>query len=334
MLNEASRKVVALRRQRSPAPGSELVEEAREVFRSQAEVISELASRVDESYAEAVELFFRTPGHVVVFGVGKSGLIGKKIASTLASTGTPSFFVHSAEAYHGDLGMVTERDMALLISRSGETEEVIRLLPHLRRMGVPMIALVGRTESTLARGVDVALDVSVNREVCPNNLAPTTSTLAALAMGDALAVSLIKRRGFRPCDFAKFHPGGSLGRRLLCRVKDAMRDNDLPIVSPNDTVGDSLVTMTQGRLGLVLVMHGDRLVGLVTDGDLRRAMQRHPDLLTVPVSDIMTTNPVTIDEDVLLADAHQRMSQLKLKALVVVNGEAKVTGVVEVFDEK
>jgi len=201
-------------------------------------------------------------------------------------------------------------------------------------MGVTVIALVGQLDSPLGRDADVAIDVSVHREVCPNNLAPTSSARAALAMGDTLAVSLMRRRGFTSCDFAKFHPGGSLGRRLLTRVRDVMRQNDLPIVTPSSTVGDSLVPMTQGRLGLVLVMHGERLVGLITDGDLRRAMQRHTDLLTLPVSEIMTRNPVTIDGDTMLVDAHQRMQAMKLKALVVVNGDGKVCGIVEVFDEK
>jgi arabinose-5-phosphate isomerase len=335
MRNEARRNVVALRGKRGPASARrELVEDAREVFRQQADAIADLADRVDDSYAQVIDLLLHTDGHVVVFGVGKSGLIGKKIAATFASTGTPSFFVHCAEAYHGDLGMLTDRDTALLISCSGETDEVVRLLPHIRRLGIPTVGLVGDVESTLALGVDAALDCSVDREVCPNNLAPTSSTLAALAMGDALAVSLMQQRDFRPRDFAKFHPGGSLGRQLI-RVKDAMKADDLPIVSPSDTVAESLITITEGRLGLVLVMNADdRLVGLVTDGDLRRAMQRHDDLLSLPVSEIMTLNPVTIEEDTLIDDAHQRMQQMKLKALVVVNGKGKVSGVVEVFDEK
>ncbi len=229
--------------------------------------------------------------------------------------------------------MVTSRDTALLISYSGETEEVVRLIPHLQQLAIPVIGLVGQMDSPLGRNVDFALDISVEREACPNNLAPTNSTLASLAMGDALAVSLIRRRGFRARDFARFHPGGSLGRRLLTRVKDAMRDTDLPIVSPYDSVGDSLMTITHGRLGLALVMNGERLVGLVTDGDLRRSMQRHTDLRQVPVHEIMTLNPVTIDEETLLEEAHLRMQQMKLKALVAVNAQGKVTGVIEVFDE-
>ncbi len=328
----ATQNVVALRRRLRRTAG--LVDEAREVFRRQSEAIASLAGRLDDNYAKAIEILYSTAGHVVVLGVGKSGLIGKKIAATLASTGTPSFFVHAGEAGHGDLGMVTERDSAILISCSGETDEVVALLPHLRRLGIPTVGMVGDMISTLSRGVDVALDCTVDSEVCPNNLAPTNSTLATLAMGDALAVSLMRHREFQPHDFARNHPGGSLGRQLLTRVKEAMRSSDLPTVTFKATVGESLITMTEGRLGLVLVMSGDRLVGLVTDGDLRRAMQRHEDMLSLPVSEIMTRNPVQIHEDTLLADAHKRMAQMKLKAFLVVNGAGKVVGVVEVFDEK
>jgi arabinose-5-phosphate isomerase len=268
----------------------------------------------------------------VVLGVGKSGLIGRKIAATLASTGTPSFFVQAGEAYHGDLGMLSSGDSAILISQSGSTEEVVRLLPHLSRMEIPMIAFTGAVDSALGAGVDVALDVSVEREVCPNNLAPTNSTLAALAMGDALAVTLMRWRGFAARDFAQYHPGGSLGRQLLT-VGDAMRSSDLPVVSPSDTIGESLMTMTEGRLGLVLVMQSGRLVGLITDGDLRRAMQRHPNVLHVEVREIMTTSPVTVQKDLPLVDAHRRMQQMKLKAFVVVDQKGSVEGVVEVFEE-
>ncbi len=333
MLDDAPQRVVALRKRRDLDARRQLIDEARSVFAHQASALAELADRLDERFAAAVELIHDTAGHVAVIGVGKSGLIGQKIASTLSSTGTPAFFVHAAEALHGDLGMVTDRESAILISRSGETDEVVRLLPHLRRREIPMVALVGNLDSTLAGQVNVALDVSVEREVCPNNLAPTTSTLAALAMGDALAVALSRRRGFCAADFARCHPGGSLGRDLST-VADAMCGHDLPVVSPNATVGESLITITEGRLGLCLVMNGERLVGLVTDGDLRRSMQRHDNLLALRVSEIMTLNPVTIDEETPLTEAHQRMQQMKLKALVAVNRKGKVTGVVEVFDER
>jgi len=331
MASDTKANVVALRRATTGSP-SPIVEEARRVLHHQASALSDLAERVDERFELAVTFVLATEGRVVVAGVGKSGQIGRKIASTLASTGTPAFFINAAEAHHGDLGMVTERDTAILISYSGETMEVIGLIPHLRAMQVPIIAMCGAAESTLARNADVVLDISVEREACPNNLAPTSSTLATLALGDALAVALIRERGFSPRDFARNHPGGSLGRRLLTRVRDVMRASTLPVVAPTDSVGRSVMTMTEGRLGLVLVMNGDRLVGLVTDGDLRRAIHRHPDVLTVPVSEIMTRNPVTVDEDTLLEDAHQRMAAMKLKALVVLGEDGKVVGVVEVFD--
>jgi arabinose-5-phosphate isomerase len=308
-----------------------LADEARATFRDQANTIIELANRVDESFGRAVGLLYATPGHVIVVGIGKSGIIARKIAATFASTGTPSFFVHPAEAFHGDLGMITERDTVMLISYSGETEEVIRLLPHLVRLGTPIIALVGRPDSTLATAADVVLDVSVQREVCPNNLAPTNSTLAALAMGDAISVALMRVRQFRAEDFARLHPGGALGRRLHTRVRDVMHSRDLPVVTPNQSVRDSLFTITRGRLGLALVFDGETLCGIVTDGDLRRAMQRHDDVLDVKVADIMSAHPVTVGEHALLSDAEKLMRRRKIKALVVVDENAKVSGIVEIF---
>jgi arabinose-5-phosphate isomerase len=317
-------------------PGSGLlervVESARATFIEQAETIARLADRVDANFGRALGLLLATPGHVVVSGMGKSGHIGRKIAATFASTGTPSFFLHPAEAMHGDLGMVTDRDTIVLVSYSGETEEIVRLLPHLTRVGTPIIALVGRADSTLARAATAVLDVSVEREVCPNNLAPTSSTLAALAMGDALAVSLIDARKFKAEDFARFHPGGSLGRRLTTRVADVMHRGDLPILAPTQSVRDSLFTITRGRLGLALVIDGDALCGIVTDGDLRRAMQRHDDVLDLPISEVMSPAPVTIHESALLAEAESLMRRKKIKAVVVLDAAQKVSGVVEIFD--
>ena len=312
-----------------------LTQEARETLTDQAQCIADLAARVDESFGRAVGLMYSTPGHVVITGMGKSGNIGRKIAATLASTGTPSFFLHPAEAFHGDLGMITERDTLLLISYSGETEEVVRLLPHLLRMGTPIISLVGALDSTLAKAADVAIDVSVSREACPNNLAPTNSTLAAMAMGDALAVSLMRARQFGADDFARLHPGGTLGRRLLTRVKDVMHRRELPVVSPTQTVRESLFTITRGRLGLALVLDDSGVLrGIVTDGDLRRAMQRYEDVLEVPVSEIMSTHPVTVEENALLSDAEKLMRRRKIKALVVVNAHGVTTGLVEIFDRQ
>lgn len=334
---EANRNLVVLPARSEPAEEvlseSAIIDDARGVFRRQAVAVGALADKLDHSFPKVVNTILATPGHVVMFAMGKSGLVARKLAATFASTGTPSFFVHPAEAQHGDLGKVTERDTAVLVSCSGETREVLELIPHLRRIGIPIIAMTGNPTSRLALEADLHLDVGVDREACPHNLAPTNSTLATMAMGDALAVSLIRVRDFRPSDFARFHPGGSLGRRLTTRVRDAMRSADLPIVGPGATVGETLVKITEGRLGLALVMAGERLIGLVTDGDLRRAMQRHTDLLSLPVTEIMTDNPVTIDEDCMLEVARQRMQQLKLKALVAVNARGRVTGIVEVFDD-
>ncbi|MFT3928180.1 MAG: KpsF/GutQ family sugar-phosphate isomerase [Myxococcales bacterium] len=308
-----------------------VAEEARETFLQQAEAIAAMAQRVDRSFGRAVSLLYATPGHVITMGMGKSGHVARKIAATLASTGTPSFFVHPAEAFHGDLGMVTDRDTVLVFSYSGETEEVLRLLPHLKRAGVSVVALVGCTESTLARAAHVALDVSVEREVCPNNLAPTNSTLAALAMGDALSVALMRAKQFGAEDFARFHPGGALGKRLLTRVCDVMHRGSLPLVRLDTTVRESLFTITRGRLGLALVIKGKSLQGIVTDGDLRRSMQKHEDVLDLPVQAVMSPNPVCISEHALLSEAEELMRQRKLKALVVVDGAGRPVGIVEIF---
>lgn len=329
---EAARQSAVQARSEGQSPLDRLAEEARAVFEQQAQAIAEVGRRIGTDFGQAVGLMYATPGHVIVSGMGKSGLVGRKIAATLASTGTPSFFVHPAEAFHGDLGMITERDTIMLLSYSGETQEVVRLLPHLTRMGAPIIALVGAMDSTIARTADVAIDVSVEREVCPNNLAPTTSTLASMAMGDALAVSLIQARKFGAADFARFHPGGALGRRLLTRVKDVMHSKDLPVLSPSQSVRDSLFTITRGRLGLALVLEGEVLRGIVTDGDLRRALQRHEDVLDVPISEIMSAHPLAIQEDGLLSDAEALMRRRKVKAIVVLNERGGVSGLVEIFD--
>jgi len=316
------------------------VDQARDALTHQAEQIATLASRLDERFVEAVSLLDGVEGHVVVAGVGKSGQIGRKLASTLSSTGTPAFFVNAAEAAHGDLGMITRKDAVILISYSGKTEEVLRMLPHLRAVGARSVALVGNQNSPLARSCDVVLDVSVEREACPNNLAPTTSALATLAMGDALAMALMRRQRFSSNDFAQLHPGGSLGDKLCRRVGEVMRRRsarvpgwDLPIVSPDAGVTDCLLKMTEGRLGLVIVMDGNRLLGILTDGDLRRSLQQHGGQLQgLDVSRVMTPNPLTIGEDVLLGDAYELMIAEKVTALVVVDDAGAVSGVVQVFD--
>lgn len=316
----------------APTPKATL-ESTREVFFQQAHAVSQLAERIDETYIEAVDLLYSTPGHVIVCGMGKSGLVGKKIAATLASTGTPAFFLHPGEAYHGDLGMVTPQNTLILISYSGETKEILDLLPHFEAMQVPVISLVGRLDSTLAKRSKVALDCSIEREVCPNNLAPTSSTLVAMAMGDAIAVSLMQIRSFQPRDFARFHPGGSLGRKLLTRVGDLMYKGTLPTAGPAQTVRETLLTMTRGRFGIVLVMENGELQGIVTDGDLRRAMQKFDDVFDVPLWRIMTKHPITIPHDMLASDAEELMMRKKIKVLVVTDEFGKVAGVFDIFEK-
>ncbi|WP_255324615.1 KpsF/GutQ family sugar-phosphate isomerase [Thiorhodovibrio frisius] len=268
---------------------------------------------------------------MIVSGMGKSGIIGNKIAATLASTGTPSFAVHPAEAYHGDLGMFTADDVAILISYSGETEEVIRLIPSLRHFGVKTIALVGNVQSTLGRNADLVLDISVEREACPNNLAPTTSTKVTLAMGDALAVALINRRHFKPQDFAIFHPGGSLGRRLLTRIKDVMHTN-LPVCAPLDSLRDVIMTITQAGLGVGVVVDNGALKGVITDGDLRRALFHHDRMDSLTASDIMTRSPLTVNETEMFADAENIMLKASVTALLVVNDQGVLTGILKLQD--
>jgi len=303
----------------------------KEVFEVQARALEATAHRLDDAFDEAVNMILETSGRVVVSGMGKSGIIGNKIAATLASTGTPSFAVHPAEAYHGDLGMFTSEDVAILISYSGETEEVIRLIPSLRHFGVKTIALVGNPASTLGRNSDLVLDVSVEREACPNNLAPTTSTTVSLAMGDALAVALIGRRDFKPLDFAAFHPGGSLGRRLLTRVKDVMH-TDLPISSPKDSLREVIMTISQAGLGIAIVVDAGAIQGVITDGDLRRALFTHDRLDGLTAAHVMTPMPITVNESEMFADAENIMLKAEVTSLLVVDEGGALSGVLKLQD--
>ncbi|WP_428348870.1 KpsF/GutQ family sugar-phosphate isomerase [Methylonatrum kenyense] len=307
------------------------IETAKEVFAEQATALRTTGEAVGVEFEQAVSMILNGKGRVIVSGMGKSGIIGQKIAATLASTGTPSFSVHPAEAYHGDLGMITNQDLAILISYSGETEEVIRLIPSLRHFGTSIIALVGNKESTLAKNADVVLDVSVQREVCPNNLAPTTSTTVALAMGDALAVALINRRDFKPDDFAVFHPGGSLGRRLLTTVNDVMH-RDLPTNSPRDSIRDVIVEMTKGGLGTSVVVEKGRLQGIITDGDLRRSLFSHDEINDLCAKDIMTPEPMTVCGKTKFAEAEMIMLDQKITSLVVVDEEYRPQGILKLHD--
>jgi arabinose-5-phosphate isomerase len=305
--------------------GDPLAGQARECLLQVSAMIADLSTRVDERFGQAVRRLYAIDGHVIVCGLGKSGLVGRKIAATLASTGTPSFFVHAAEALHGDLGMITDDDAVILISYSGETAEVVSLLPHLRQRGVTTIALVGNRDSTLARGVDVALDVSVEREVCPNNLAPTSSTLATLAMGDALAVSLATIRGFHEADFARLHPAGSLGRRLM-RVGDVVRREGMPVLAPDALVREGVLALARSDVPLALVHEGDALVGVLTARDIARVLRDAPDLLGAPVRAVMSA-PNVIGPDVLVGNAEQRMDREGLDAILVVDASGEVHGV-------
>lgn len=305
----------------------------KEVFEVQARALEAAAARLNGAFDQAVNMILETPGRVIISGMGKSGIIGNKIAATLASTGTPSFSVHPAEAYHGDLGMFTADDVVVLISYSGETEEVIRLIPSMRHFGVKTIAMVGNPDSTLGRNCDLVLDVSVEREACPNNLAPTTSTTVTLAMGDALAVALIERRDFQPHDFAVFHPGGSLGKRLLTRVKDVMH-TELPICAPNDNMKEVIMTITQVGLGIAVVVDRGTIKGVITDGDLRRALFNHDSFDGLTAANVMTPTPLTVNETEMFADAENIMLKANVTSLLVVSEGSALSGVLKLQDAR
>jgi arabinose-5-phosphate isomerase len=307
---------------------------AQETLDIEIEALRRMRSRMDARFNDAVEMVLSMQGRVVVVGMGKSGIIGQKIAATLASTGTPAFFVHPGEAFHGDLGMIKPIDVALLISNSGETEEVLRILPFLEHQKNRIIALTGKMESTLARHSHVVLDVGVEREACKNNLAPTSSTTNTLAMGDALAVALTVKRDFQPEDFARFHPGGSLGRRLLTRVCDVMQKRPLPVCSPDASFRDVVTSITYGRMGLTLVMDGEVLRGIITDGDLRRAFGAQDDVKLLSAQQMMSSNPLTIGEEVRFAEAEAFMREKEVGALIVKNGGGQVTGVLQIYGLK
>ena len=299
---------------------SPFIEEARRVLRIEAQAVAALMDRLGNDFKLACRLCLETDGRVVVTGMGKSGHVAGKIAATLASTGTPAFFMHPGEASHGDLGMITPQDIVIALSNSGETDEIVRLLPMLKRAGVPLIAMTGREESTLARHATAVLNAYVKEEACPLNLAPTASTTATLALGDALAVALLKARGFTAEEFALTHPGGRLGRRLLVRVSDVMRSGeDIPQVAPTATLAEGLLEMSRKGLGMTAVADdAGRALGVFTDGDLRRAMDRGVDLKTTSMSEVMTTGGWTVAPDLLASAAVAEMKQRKITALLVV----------------
>jgi len=305
------------------------------VLKTEADAIAAMAERLDDSFTKACDLILSCKGRIVVTGMGKSGHIGNKIAATLASTGTPAFFMHSGEASHGDLGMITSDDLVIALSNSGETSEITLLLPLLKRLGIPLLALTGKPASTLARSADIHLDVSVSREACPLGLAPTSSTTATLAMGDALAVAVLEARGFTEEDFALSHPGGNLGRRLLLRVSDIMHTGDaIPLVKDSATLKETLLEMTAKGLGMAGVVDtgGRRLVGIYTDGDLRRTFDRMPNIETALVRDFMTADCVTIDAARIASEALKIMHDRKINALMVVDDDLAVQGALNMHD--
>lgn len=294
--------------------------------------IERFENMLGDEFSKAVKLMSKSSAHIIICGMGKSGLVGRKISSTLASTGTPSIFLHPSEAIHGDLGKVQKKSIVLLISYSGETGEIIALIPALKRLEVTIIALTGVKESTLASKSDIILDTSVDREACPLNLAPTTSSMITMVLGDALAVSLMEVKNFKQEDFALTHPGGSLGKRLLSSVKDEMKQNNLPFVEKQSTVQEVLVKMTEGRLGLALVGSKEKLHGVITDGDIRRALIDNNQFSQLKAIDLMNKNPLTAFESDNLQVAEKRMREAKVQCLVVKNNINEVVGVIQIFE--
>lgn len=302
---------------------------AREVFDIEIEALKSVKNMINETFSAAVQHILHSTGRVIVCGMGKSGIIGKKIASSLASTGTPSFFMHPGEAFHGDLGMVTSADVFLAISNSGETEEVLRLLPFLKDNGNTIIAITGNPESSLAKVANQHLNISVPSEACPLQLAPTASTTATLVLGDALTVALMKERNFQPEHFARFHPGGSLGRRLLSKVSDEMITNNLPIVDVSTSMGDVIEIMTRGSLGLTLVMKKGKIQSIITDGDLRRAIQKYSkDLFDLNAESIASCHPEVIEPSAFMTVAYELMQTKNINCLVVCD-KKQVIGVLK-----
>lgn len=323
----------------SPSPDSlpnnkKFCELGRAVIKAESEAIAALERQIDHNFSHACEILLNCQGRIVVMGIGKSGHIARKVASTMASTGTPALFVHPSEASHGDMGMVIAQDVVILFSYSGETPEILYLLPALKRLGLPLIALTGKPQSTLAMTATVHIDVSVAQEACPLGLAPTCSTTVALVMGDALAIALLEARGFTAQDFALSHPGGSLGRRLLLRIESLMHvGKDIPIVTADCPLSEALIEMTHKRFGMTTVVDPQgNLIGVFTDGDLRRALDKGCDIHRTPISELMTRRSITLSPKALATAALQLMESHKITALVVVNENGQLTGIVHIHD--
>ncbi|EAH9844337.1 KpsF/GutQ family sugar-phosphate isomerase [Campylobacter upsaliensis] len=304
---------------------------AKEVFEIEAEAIRNLSENLDHNFSKAIELILNIKGRCIISGMGKSGHIGAKIAATLASTGTPSFFMHPGEALHGDLGMITSEDVLIAISNSGETEELLKIIAAVKRRQIPLIAMSGNVKSTLAKQAEIFLNIAIKKEACPLQLAPMSSTTATLVMGDAIAAALMKARKFQPDDFALFHPGGSLGRKLLTKVKDLMVSKKLPIVNPQTEFNELVDVMTSGKLGLCIVLENDKLVGIITDGDLRRALKANAKpRFDFKAKEIMSHNPKIIDQEAMATEAEQLMLKHKIKEIVV-GKNGRVVGIIQLY---
>lgn len=316
------------------APANRLTESALRTIQLEQAAIADLAGRIDDSFVHACRLILACPGRVVVVGMGKSGHIGRKIAATLASTGTPAFFVHPAEASHGDMGMITASDVVLALSNSGTTSEIVTLLPLIKRLDIPLISMTGNPQSVLAQSATVSLDAGVEKEACPLNLAPTSSTTVSLVLGDALALALLEARGFTPEDFAFSHPGGALGRRLLLKVEHVMHsDNELPAVSRGVPLREALLEMTRKSLGMTLILDADgTLAGIFTDGDLRRALDRGLDTRSATIDEVMTVGGKTARPDMLAAEALKIMQDHKINSLPVVGADNQAIGALNMHD--
>lgn len=306
---------------------------AKEVFDIEANSILRLKNNIGEDFDKAIDMLYNCKGRVIITGMGKSGLIGKKIAATLTSTGTPSYFLHPAESTHGDSGIITKEDVVIAISNSGETQELLNLLPLIKRFGVKMIGMTGKIHSTLAQASDVVLDISVEREACPLNKAPTASTTATLAMGDALAVCLLKKRGFTEEDFLIFHPSGALGKGFLYKVSDLMKTDDLPVAHENDKFNDVVQIITDHKLGMAMILKADgRLAGVLTDGDIRRTLMKYGNTSNLVIKDVMTVNPKRITANSYGASALNLMEKYSITALAVVDENDKPIGVIHIHD--
>ncbi|KPK36760.1 MAG: D-arabinose 5-phosphate isomerase [Nitrospira bacterium SG8_35_1] len=313
----------------------DLIEQAKNILKIEADSVYALIERIDESFIAAIELLYACTGKVIVTGMGKSGIIGKKIAATLASTGTPALFLNSAEGSHGDLGMVSKNDIVLAISNSGETEEIIKILPTLKRLDIKIISMTGNPDSVLAKRSDVSLDVSVKEEACPMGLAPTASTTASLAMGDTLAISLLKKRGFTEEDFAVFHPGGNLGRKLILTVEDLMHVQDaIPVVQQDTLMKDAIMEISSKRLGITAVINDDcTLHGVITDGDLRRGLEKFgEEFFSLKAVDAMTHRPRTISKNMLAAKALSIMEKYSITVLMVTDEKSRIEGIIHLHD--